>query len=63
MDKDAVKQHIVNVLTILMILSDRFDLKEISLKLADCHRSIQLPAMDQILKAEIVQYHTADAED
>jgi hypothetical protein len=62
MDKSEVKQHILYVLDILIELADQFELQEIHKELVACNELIHAPTIDQILKSEVIHYHTADDE-
>jgi hypothetical protein len=62
MDKSEVKQHILCVLDILIGLADQFELQEIHKELVACNELIHAPTIDQMLKAEVIRYHTEGDE-
>jgi hypothetical protein len=63
MDKNQVKQHIINVLYFLINLADRFKLEYVSKELTACRERIISSSIDQVLKEEVVRYHTSEADD
>jgi hypothetical protein len=62
MTKDGIKQHILNVLSILIGLANTFDLKDVYGELTVCKEKIDPISLELALKKEVVHYHTADEE-
>lgn len=62
MDTDVVKQHIINVLYVLIKLADRFRLENISTELTSCIHRIDYQE-NQAIREEILRYHTMEDEE
>jgi hypothetical protein len=64
MDRNMVKQHIINVLNSLLNLADRFSFEDISKEITSCIQHIDpLIHKDKIILEEIVKYHLAEEEE